>query len=175
MSDAIRSKGWTRCLADVSRHKYGKAVINRVDQYFEVAKFDTDAQWRAEDGLEQYVLDLSHIREEFSLSRQPLAEEELYMSVLGGNVRDPRRKETLSQIREETGHLVQRVRRDLLEPDEYGIGLDEDHSALRNAFYAWIVGFHAGSAFGAISYHFLALNIIKTTLDTLDERHTEYV
>lgn len=54
--------------------------------------------------------------------------------------------------------------------DEVAYGTEADLCILRNAFFAWLAGLWASPAFAAISYHFVALNVLKGMLKKLDYR-----
>ena len=90
------------------------------------------------------------------------------MSVLGGSVKDRRRKEHLTQIKEETGYLVHMVRSSITAVEEGLEGIDAELSILRSAFYAWATGVYASTVFGAITFHFSALNVLLKTIRNLE-------
>lgn len=96
-----------------------------------------------------------------------LTEQELYLTTLGGSVKDARRKELEGQIKEEMDYLWQ-VLRESIGGSARGLeGAAMHKKILRCAYHAWLAGLPGMPLFGAATYHLFALSTIYKALDAL--------
>lgn len=158
---------WRQIQMSLSESRYGREIYSRVQRHMHIDE-DIDALSRAYDEFLAYKHELQRIRETYKASRQGISEEELFMSVLGGSVKDRRRKEYVANIKEETSWLVQQHRSSIATPDADLEDDEADLCVLKNAFFAWATGLYAGSIFGSTSYHFIALDVLLKTVRNLE-------
>jgi RNA-dependent RNA polymerase len=166
------------CMSDREGDLLESAVKSRVAERISAAElisvFDPDSESvkLAIESLDRYSKDLQGICACNAIQRRKtatLSEEEAVVGTIVAKCSQRRkRKDAMSQLREQTSFLVKGVRDELSGDDD-----SSQHDWLATAWTAWKVSRHLKDRFGAHSYGWIALGDVFDAMKAIEQDKTE--
>jgi RNA-dependent RNA polymerase len=157
------------CMNDRGGDPLESAVENRVAKFIPVDDPNSESVKLAIESLDRYSIELQGICACNAIQRPghktaPLSEEEAVVgSIIAKCPQRRKRKDAMSQLREQTSFLVKYVREELSGDDD-----SSQHDWLATAWTAWKVSRHLKDRFGAHSYGLIALGEIFDAIKAIE-------
>jgi len=149
-----------KLLTEITNSHYYRRIMCLLPRGLNVSSFSADFVHRAESVRAMYTYSLERISKAYRLAGKAIAEEEIYMSVLGASVRDRSRRAQLNQIKIECDELWYHVKQDMLQVDD-GLSEEEaDFQMLQRILVAFILSLRDLDKFGGCSFHLLMLSLL---------------
>jgi RNA-dependent RNA polymerase len=156
------------CMNDREGDPLESAVESRVDEFIPVDDLDSESVKLAIESLDRYSIELQGICACNSIQRHKaskLSEEEAVVGTIVAKCSQRRkRKDAMSQLREQTSFLVKCVREELSGDDD-----SSQSDWLAKAWTGWKVSRHLKDRFGAYSYGWIALGEIFDAIRALGQ------
>ena len=157
------------CMNDIKVDPLKSAVESRVAEHIRVDDPRSEFVKLAIESLDRYSLELQGICACNSIqphkAAAALSEEEAVVGTIVAKCSQRRkRKDAMSQLREQTGFLVKYVRDELSGDDD-----SSDHDWLAMAWTAWKVSRHLKDRFGAHSYGWIALSEVFDAMKAIEQ------
>lgn len=159
------------CLNDRGGDPLESAVENHVAEYIPVDDPDSESVKIVIESLGRYSIELQGICACNAIQRHKAAmlseEEAVIGSIVAKCSQRRRRKDAISQLREQTSFLVKCVRDELSGDDE-----SSQYDWLAMAWTAWKVSRHLKDRFGAHSYGWIALGEVFDAMKAIEQDRT---
>jgi RNA-dependent RNA polymerase len=156
------------CMNDRGGDSLESAVESRVAEFIPVDDPKSESVKLAIESLDRYSLELQGICACNAIQRSKAAtlseEEAVVGTIIAKSSQRRRRKDAISQLREQTSFLVKYVR-DELSGDDDSSQLDW----LATAWTAWKVSRHLKDRFGAHSYGYIALGEVFDAIKAIEQ------
>lgn len=156
------------CMGDIEGDPLESAVESRVAEFILVDDPDSESVKLVIESLDRYSRELQGICACNSLQPHkaaPLSEEEAVVgSIVAKCSQRRKRKDAMSQLREQTGFLVKYVRDELSGDDD-----SSQHDWLKTAWTAWKVSRQLKDRFGAHSYGWIALSEVFDAIRAIEQ------
>ena len=156
------------CMDDKEGDPVESAVESRVAEFITVDNPNSEYVKLAIESLDRYATELQGICACNAIQRHKdaaLSEEEAVVgTIVAKSSQRPRRKDAMSQLREQTSFLVKGVRDELSGDDD-----SSEYDWLATAWTAWKVSRHLKDRFGAHSYGWIALNEVFDAMRAIEQ------